>query len=477
MNNRLIAGAITIVAALGGAAAIVFWLAEGPGVALVESVPGMDGRAAALSNAPAVKIGEFFAAFDGVAATNILGSWPRFRGANFDNICADGVKLADKWPEGGPRILWSVELGEGHAAPAVANGRVYLLDYDEKKKQDALRCFSLGDGREIWRRSYTVRLKRNHGMSRTIPAVSDGHVVTIGPNCHVMCVKADTGDFAWGIDLVREYGTKVPGWYTGQCPLIDNGLAIIAPAGTNVLMMAVECATGKIVWQTPNARGWLMSHSSIMPWSFGGRKMYVYAASGGIAGIAADGPDAGAVLWETTAFSHNVVAPAPVCLPDGRVFMTAGYGAGSMMLKVMHGNGAYTVETLQTLKPNEGLACEQQTPLYFEGCLFGILPKDAGPRRNELVCCSPDDCSTFVWTSSKEHRFGLGPFMIADGKFLILNDNGELTMARATTNAYIKLASAKIMDGKDAWGPFALVDGRLLMRDDKHMVCLDLRTP
>jgi outer membrane protein assembly factor BamB len=278
----------------------------------------------------------------------------------------------------------------------------------------------------------------------------------------------------WGIDLVREYGTKVPGWYTGQCPLIDNGLAIIAPAGSNTLMIAVECATGKVVWHTPNPRAWPMSHSSIMPVTLGGVRMFVYAASGGLAGIAADGPRRGMILWETNAFNHAVVAPSPVCMPDGKVFIAAGYAAGGMMLEVRMTNGGYTVAVLETLPPGKGLATEQQTPVFLNGLLYAVMPKDGGQHRNEFVCCAPDTCGTFVWTSGTGARFGLGPYIAADGKLFILDDEGELTMVRASAERWEPLGRAHVLAGKEAWGPMAIVSGRLLARDEKRMVCLDI---
>ena len=120
------------------------------------------------------------------------GDWPRFRGADFDNISKDTTPLAETWDTSGPPIVWRTTLGEGYAGPAVHNGRVYLLDYNERKKADVLRCFSLSSGKELWRRWYYVELKRNHGYSRTIPAVTDKYLVTIGPRSHVMCLDPVT---------------------------------------------------------------------------------------------------------------------------------------------------------------------------------------------------------------------------------------------------------------------------------------------
>jgi len=210
----------------------------------------------------------------GVAGAG-TGKWPCFMGSRRNNICTDPTPLANVWPEQGPPVMWSIDLGEGHAGAAIYAGRVYVLDYDETEHADSLRCLALTDGQEIWRRSYPVRVKRNHGMSRTVPAVSEDVVVTIGPKCHVMCVERETGDLRWGLDLVRDYGATVPLWYTAQCPLIDGEIAVLAPAG-RLLMMGIDCKTGEIIWEVPNPDGWRMSHSSIMPMKFNGHRAYVY---------------------------------------------------------------------------------------------------------------------------------------------------------------------------------------------------------
>jgi outer membrane protein assembly factor BamB len=475
MDHRIISGLSAGITALLGIICLAMWFSYDPTVNVVINMPGMDNQPttmSALTGGEDVKIGEHFETFDGVSA-DLPGTWTQFRGENSDNISKKTVRVASNWGDKGPEILWSIDLGEGHAAPAVMNGRVYVLDYDEEKKGDALRCFSLADGKEIWWRWYKVHIKRNHGMSRTVPAVTEKYVVTIGPRCHVMCTDAQTGDFLWGLDLEKDFGTKTPFWYTGQCPLIDNSIAVIAPAG-KVLLMGVDCATGQVVWETPNPHGWTMSHTSIMPMTLAGRKMYVYSAIEGMVGVSAEGQDRGTVLWETTLWSHSVLAPSPVILEDGRIFLTAGYGVGSSMLQVTEEKGIFSVKKLQEYPPKEGLASEQQTPILYKGHLLGILPKDAGGLRNQFVCYHPDNCKRLVWSSGKTNRFGLGPYLIADGKIFVLDDNGVLTLLEASITGYKQLAQAKILDGHDAWGPLALAGSRLLLRDSKRMVCLEV---
>ncbi|MFC1490235.1 PQQ-binding-like beta-propeller repeat protein [Candidatus Latescibacterota bacterium] len=474
MNEKTINSISIAVTVFFGLILLSWFLRANPVKDFVELIPGNDNRPATMSGTgEVVDIGAIYSSFDGIPS-DITGNWPRFRGADFNNISVEETKLADSWGSAGPDISWSIDLGEGHAGPVVANGCVYIMDYDEDARSDLLRCFSFDDGKEIWRRGYDVYVKRNHGMSRTVPAVTEKYVLTMGPKCHVMCVDALTGDLRWGMDLMADYGAEMPLWYTGQCPLIDNSLAIIAVGGES-LIIAVDCETGEIVWETPNPNGWKMSHSSIIPYTIHGRDMYVYCALGGVIGISAEEDTAGEILFETDLWSKNVVAPSPVYIGDGKLFVTSGYGSGSMMLNIIESNGTFEVVSVKDIVPGEGIASEQQTPLYYDGHLFSILPKDAGPLRNQFVCYHPDDISTPVWTSGTTNRFGLGPYLIADGKFFILSDEGVLTIMKATAAEPVQLAQAKILDGHDAWGPMAIVDGRLLARDSTRLVCIELR--
>ncbi len=399
---------------------------------------------------------------DSVSVAGLPGSWPAFRGAKRDNVAVENITLAKSWSATGPPKLWTVATGEGYAAPVIQNGRVYLLDYDQGGQADALRCFSLADGTEIWRRSYPVTVKRNHGMSRTVPAVSGNYVVSLGPKCHVLCADATTGELRWMLDLVRDYGSTVPEWYAGQCPLIDENRVILAPGGKS-LLMAVDLATGKPIWQTPNPRNWQMTHSSILPVTVGGVKMYIYCGSGGVAGVSAKD---GSLLWETTDWTiDTATVPTPVDAGEGRIFLTGGYEAGSMLLQIRPEAGKYSVQTLFRV-PAAIFGSDQQTPIFYLGHIYGVIPG------GQLVCL--DLKGQQVWSSGPQHRFGLGPYMIANGLIYLLNDTGKMTLAEATPAGYKPLATAQVMDGHECWGPMALAGGRLIVRDLKSMTCLDI---
>lgn len=464
---------ITISVILLLTALLIWFILKKPTNDFLVSNPGMDNRGKGVVVDEHINIGEFFKLFK-KAESQSNESWSRFRGNDFDNIYKSNRKLADHFTNGVGDVLWSIELGEGHAGAAIYNGEVYLLNYNEEERADMLHCIDLKTGDELWRRWYKVAVKRNHGMSRTIPAVTEDFILSIGPRCHTMCLDRQSGDLLWGIDIEKEYESETPLWYTGQCPLIDNGTAIIATGG-KALMIAVDCKTGDKLWEVPNPDQWKMSHSSVLPFTFKGKKMFVYCAIGGMVAVSAEGDDAGKVLWKAPEWDTNVIAPSPVCMPDGRIFLTAGYGAGSMVIQLEESNGVYSTTVLQKYKPNEGLACEQQTPIYWEGHLFGIMPKDGGTFRNQLVCVDPADCKKILWSSNKEERFGLGPFIWADGKFYLLNDDGTLHIIKASAQAYEHLDSKVIIpDGHDAWAPIAIADGYMVLRDADKMVCINV---
>ena len=384
---------------------------------------------------------------------DLPGAWPRFRGANFDAISTEDVRLARSWPEQGPKVLWSIDLGEGYAGAAVLAGRVYVLDYDQKNQADVVRCLSLADGKDIWRYSYPVKLKRQHGMSRTVPTVTPEYVITLGPKCHVTCLDSVTGEFRWMLNLVKEFDATVPDWYAGQCPLIDDNKVIIALGGC-ALMMAVDCRTGEILWQTPNPNGWLMTHSSIIPTEFMGTRMYVYCASGGVVGVSAKD---GSILWEHADWQVRTAnVPSPVIVGQELIFLSGGYNAGSMMLRLARDGDKIVPHEVFRLKP-EIFGSGQQTPIFYDGYIYGIRPD------KQLVCL--DLSGQVVWTSTSTHRFGdrgLGPYTIADssrrsaepprdGLIYIMDDSGVLTLAEAKPSGYLQLAQAKVLEGPEAW--------------------------
>jgi len=462
-------------------AVLLWWFLNDQPLNLITRVPGMDNRPKMAARSDSVIIGEHF---DTLAIMDeiIAGDWPRFRGIDFDNISKDKTPLAESWDSSGPAIVWRNALGEGYAGPSVHNGRVYLLDYNEKKKADMLRCFSLKSGIELWRRWYYVDLKRNHGYSRTIPAVNDKYLVSIGPRSHVMCLNPLNGDLLWTIDLEKEFGIPgkekgriTPDFYSGQCPLIDNNVAIIAPGG-KALMIGVDCATGKVIWKTPNTDSLRMSHSSIMPMIIHGKRMYVYNAVGGVCGVSAEGDNIGELLWKTTEWSPATTAASPLFLGNNEIAVFGSYGAGGARIRINLEGTGYSVSVLEKHKATGGIASDQQTPIMIGDYVWSLMPENAGALKKQLVCYNKSDLLKPVWSSGKENRFGrgLGPYIVSGDKMFLLDDDGNLYLFKMENKSATLILSHKILKGIEAWGPMAIAGKYLIMRDARNLLCLNI---
>lgn len=238
--------------------------------------------------------------------------------------------------------------------------------------------------------------------------------------------------------------------------------AIIAPGGKNALLMAVDIETGKVLWQTPNLRGWKMTHASVVPATVAGQRMYVYCADKGVVGVSASD---GKLLWETNDWKISIATvPSPLLVGDGRIFFSGGYDVGSLMLEVKKEGDKFVTQTLFRLPP-EIFGATQHTPILYENHIYGVRPD------GKFVCLTLE--GKVLWASDGP-QFGLGPFMLAGDCFLAMNDTGLLRLIAATPEKYSLFAQAQVLKGRESWGTLAMAGGRLLARDFTRLVCLDV---
>lgn len=457
--------AIPVLVAGVGIAALAVWFFLGTDKRFEQRLPGADlapGQTSVSENGASVWKGKF-ARSNGVPAA-LTGVWGQFRGNNRDGISTENIPFLKTWPTNGPAALWKIGVGEGFAGGVIWKGRVFVLDYDAQAKADVLRVLSLTDGREIWQYSYPDKVKRNHGMSRTVPTVTDTYCLTLGPKCNVLCLDPNNGDFKWQIDMVSEFGTEVPPWYAGQCPFVDGDKLILGTGGKDALVVAVDVKTGKVLWKSPNPNHWAMTHSSVVPMNYKGKRMYLYCAGGGLVAVSADD---GKTLFEFPDWKISIAnIPSPLVIGEDRIFLSGGYNAGSMMLKVGETNGKLEVKTLFRLGASV-FGATQHTPILYKNHIIGVRPD------GQLICLDFD--GKIKWQSGPANKFGGGPYIIVQDMILLMNDDGLLTLAEASLTGYKQLAQARVLEGPDAWAPMALADGHLVLRDVNQMICLDVR--
>jgi len=297
-----------------------------------------------------------------------------------------------------------------------------------------------------------------------------------------MCVDPLTGKMLWSIDLEKEYGIPgtekgriTPDFYTGQCPLIDKDVVVIAPGG-KALMIGVDCSSGRIVWKTPNPDSLRMSHGSIIPMVLHGKRMYVYNAVGGVCGVSADGEDIGKLMWKTTDWSPATTAASPLYLGNNEIAVFGSYGAGGARIIVNTEGSGYTATVKEQHKATNGLSSDQQTPVILGDYIWSVLPENAGPLKKQLVCYKKSDLLTAVWSSGKENRFGrgLGPYIVSGDKLFLLDDDGKLYFYKINDSKVTLIESHKVINGIEAWGPMAIAGKYLIMRDARNLLCLDI---
>ena len=399
--------------------------------------------------------------FDG-KASDIADNWLEFRGPDRSGIVSKPLKIPQNWQAGAGNTLWKVTVGEGYAGATVYNGMAFFIDYDKEKQADVICCISMKNGADIWKYYYPVKIKRNHGMSRTVPTIVNGLIVTMGPKCHLTCLDAITGDFKWQRDLVKDYNVKIPQWYAGQCPFIEDGKIIVGTGG-DAMVVALNLVDGEEIWKSPNPDGWDMTHVSILKDEFKDRELYIYNASGGVGIVDAK---TGGLISTNTEWRIKIAAVAtPIGLANDKIFFTGGYNAGSALMGLVEKDGVIELSMIKELDASE-FGSEQQTPIYYEGYIYGV-------SQDEQMACLDEDAN-IIWRSGSAEKFGLGPYLVVDGKLLIVDDHGVLTVADASPNGYRRIEQAKILDGHDSWGPLAIVDSKLIARDMTTMICVDL---
>ena len=191
--------------------------------------------------------------------------------------------------------------------------------------------------------------------------------------------------------------------------------------------------------------------------------MYVYCANNGVVGVSAKD---GSILWETTAWKISIATvPSPLILSNGRIFLSGGYNAGSLMLQLRKEGDHLTSQVLFKLEP-EVFGATQHTPILWDNHLYGVRAD------GKFVCLTLEGKP--VWASAAGQQFGLGSFIMADGLFFAMNDGGLLRVIEGTPGKYSMLAQAQVLKGRESWAPLALAGGRLIARDLTRMVCLDV---
>ena len=412
-----------------------------------------------------------------MTATGAQADWPQYLGPD-RNAVAPATGLARSWPEGGPRILWSLPLGRGFGGASVHSGEVFVLDRIAKQS-DVLRCIDLETGTETWHYSYSAAGKHPYPGSRAVPTVDKGHVWTVGPFGHFHCINRKTHASVWTHQLLKAFEADEPRWGVSQSPLIYRDRVIVAPQGRQGGVAAFDKVTGALRWASRPLTG-LPCYVSPIRVKIGGVDQIIAMSASdrddkSLCGeMVAFDPANGDVLWSYQGFDTYVNIAPPAIIGDGRLFLTNASTGGhwdpiSVMLEVKRRGNGFVVEELYRTGAAAG---KMQAPIVHDGHLYFNAV-----RKPKAMCCLSLD-GKLMWDEAPD--FYLGAFILADGLLLIQDGkSGDLCLIDPSPEGYRELGRARLFPDVtgDPWAPLALSDGKLLIGDGKKMVCVDLEMP
>lgn len=391
--------------------------------------------------------------------------WSRYLGPDYNNTSSE-TGLADTWPEGGPPELWSVSVGEGFGGAAIRDGRVFILDRNGDQG-DVLRCLDVQSGEALWQFAYASPGKLSHDGSRNVPTVTDTYVLFVGPFGDFYCLSRETQEPVWDKHLLKDFGVGIPKWGVSHAPLLLGNRVIVAPVADDAGMVAYALDTGKEIWRSEPFKG-RMQYVSPVPLTLDGMEQVVFCTNKETVGV---DPDSGKILWRYDGWQCGIAIAAPMEIPENRVFVTGGYGAGSAMFRVQKaGEGWKAEEQFHTQEAGSQI----QQALLHEDYLY--INSNDNKRRDGELCLSLD--GKVQWKTRNNPNFERGNQILADGKIFVLDGRkAELVMFDPNPEAYRELARCKPLESGKAWSPMALSNGLLVLRDQHTLKCLDLRKP
>jgi outer membrane protein assembly factor BamB len=404
--------------------------------------------------------------------------WPQFLGPK-RNSTSDQEGLLRSWPEKGPDVLWTIDVGIGFGGPVIKEGKVYLLDRDDKVG-DNLRCFDLSSGKELWNFSYPAPGSVMFPGSRSVPALDGNRIYTCGPYGNLFCIDINTHKPVWNKNVWTDFGGgEIPRWAVTQCPLIYGNLLILASQAPKAGVVAYDKVTGNVKWTTPSLGpvGYVSPEMVkvgkedhlVMITASAGRGT---SASGGkVVGIE---PLTGKILWEYTNWQCGIPVPGAVDAGEGRVLITGGYNAGAAMIKIeKKADGSFGVTELFK---NPDFGAHTQPPVLVNGYFYAQY--STNERKDGLVCMSID--GQVRWKTSRAPLFDKGGAILADGLLLVTDGASKLYLVEPDPSAFKPVATAELLKGDTGdqrfptqnWAPLALSNGRLLIRDQSRLMCV-----
>ena len=392
----------------------------------------------------------------------LAGDWPQWLGPN-----RDGVAVGEKFslPKDATTFptLWKVSLGEGWAAPVVVDGK--LVIHHRPGAEESVDCLDASSGKLLWRYSFASGYRDGFGMAegpRSTPTISAGKVFAYGPQGILNCLDFASGKLKWTVNVAKQF--RSPQGFFGRCcsPLVVGKLVMLDIGGAGAGVVAFDVDTGRVLWKATDHGN---DYSSPVSTTVGEVSCSLFFIRDGFLGLEVQ--TGRQLFFERfrSPINASVNAATPLLIGDS-VFVSSCYDVGGAVWKLKpDGKGGVFTQTIW--KKGGMLDGHYSTAVHHDGYLYGFHGRqERGP---ELRCVSLADGSV-QWTSG---RIASGNLLLADGKLIVLTEDGELLLAPAVSKGYKVLHRQQIL-GFETRAHFAISNGKLFARDKKRLVSMDL---
>jgi outer membrane protein assembly factor BamB len=404
-----------------------------------------------------------------LALTTAAGAadWPQWLGLYRDGGSPEKVAT---WKDP-PKTLWRQPVGDGFSAPVVAEGRVFVHARVPDQEREEVLALDARTGKILWRDNYA----RGPFASavgtgpRATPTVVLGKVYAFGVTGILTCYQADTGKRLWQVDVYKALGAERPKQGVCCSPLVEGNRVLVSVGGQGMGVVALDTDSGQVAWKSLSAPASTSSPVVLLRTAKDGlltrEAVFVTAQS-----VAAVGAADGAPAWEYPLADRSAgISPTPVVL--GELILTGSMKNGVTALRISDAGGKATVKPAWK-KP--ALTCYFATPVLATKdrlCLLTTTVSMQGPT-SELRCLEAATGKE-LWSRGGVADYHAGLIRTADDRLLLLDDAGNLKLIDPTANDYRELCSAKVC-GPTFSNP-ALSNGRLYVRDDKAVVCVEMK--
>ena len=383
-------------------------------------------------------------------------SWPQFHGPNRDNKSAD-TGLLKTWPRGGPRRIWEATgIGEGYSTVSIAEKRVYTTG---SVNGDCV-ITALGmDGKTVWTRPNGKAWARSYPGTRSTPTITDGLLHHLSGTGSLVCLKADSGQVVWSMDIMRRFAGRHIIWGLAESPLVFDDKVICTPGGKDVGIAALNRKTGKVLWRCKGA-GDRPGYASPILVEYKGLRQIVTAMSESIVGVRASD---GKLLWK---YPHKVYMDENITTPlfhDGFVIVSGCVRKGTTALRLDVSGDSCSVRKHWHNPTRDN---KHGSLVLVDGRVYGYAERLG--RSTPWMCIDFASGRTLFASGAilSSYKYRNGCLTYADGMFYLYSDDGNMVLAKPTDKGFDIAGRLKIANpGKrPTWAHPVVCGGRLYVR-------------